>query len=549
MQRLLILSILLPWAAIHTAQAEQPDKRPNIVIILADDLGYSDIGCYGSEIKTPNLDYLAGQGIRLTQFYNAARCCPSRAALLTGVTPHQAGMASMADTHYTLPPYRGLLSHNVVTLGEVLGEAGYDTILSGKWHVGDEKPCWPCNRGFDRSFVLLGGASSYFNARPYRDERWLDICAFNDVTLLLNDKHYRPPLGGFYITDAFTDMAIGFLAEQKRSSRPFFLLLSYTAPHWPLHALPEDITKYEQRYRMGWDTIRRHRFQRMQELGIVDRDVTLPPRDGDVRSWDTLALDKQREYSRKMAVYAAMVDRMDQNIGRILSLLAKQGRINQTIVFFLSDNGACRSEGVPFTSHLNKRGPIGSEQSFSAYGKGWAHASNTPLRRYKAEVYEGGIATPFIACWPKLIQPNTINRSVGHIMDLMATCVDLAQAEYRHSYQGHAIAPLEGKSLVPILQGKTISRAQTLCWEHHGHRAVREGDWKLVSTPKGPWELFNLSQDPTEMIDLSQQHPDRVSALTQAYQSWAQTHGVVPWQDVQKYKIAPADYRRMKLSK
>ena len=480
----------------------------------------------------------------MTQFYSAARCCPSRASLLTGVYPHTAGMGEMSDIHYTLPAYRGLLADDVATIAEALQTAGYETLISGKWHVGDEPSCWPCNRGFDRSFVLLGGASSYFEIKPYRDERWLDICPHNRVTLMLDDQVNMPPSDGFYLTDALTDRAIEFLNSRSTPSQPFFLLVTYTAPHWPLHALPEDIAKYADLYRDGWDQLRQSRFDRMKQLGIVQPKTKLPPRETEVKSWEELTPAARDDYARKMAVYAAMIDRMDQNIGRLLAHLRRQDRLDDTLVIFLSDNGACRAEGVPFNSHWDKSGPIGSPRSFAAYGHGWANASNTPLRRYKAELYEGGIASPLIARYPELIRANTIHHSVGHIMDLMPTCLDLAGASPDKSGTSDAIVSMEGQSLLPVFRGRTIRRDAPLFWEHLGRRAVRDGDWKLVAAQGEPWELYNLADDPTELLDLAQRYPDRLNKMTSAYELWAQEHGVRLPDERKPHRISPQDYRK-----
>jgi arylsulfatase len=519
-------------------------ERPNILIIMADDLGYSDLGCYGSEIATPNLDQLAAEGMRMTQFYSAARCCPSRASLLTGAYPHTVGMGEMSDIHYTLPAYRGLIAENVATIGEALQTVGYETLISGKWHVGDEPSCWPCNRGFDRSFVLLGGASSYFEIKPYRDERWLEICPSIDVKLMLNDRVYEPPADGFYLTDALTDQAIKFLRTNAEVASPFFLLVTYTAPHWPLHALPEDIAKYADRYDDGWDQLRQSRFDRMKQFGLVQPETQLPPREKEAKSWDELSPAVRDEYARKMTVYAAMIDRMDQNIGRLQAELRRQNRLDDTLVVFLSDNGACRAEGVPFTSHWDKSGPIGSPQSFTAYGHGFANASNTPLRRYKAELYEGGIASPLIARYPKLIRANTIHRSVGHIMDLMPTCLELAGASPDKSGTSDATVSMEGQSLLPVFRGGTPRRDTPLFWEHLGRRAVRDGHWKLVAPRDEPWELYHLADDPTELVNLAEEHPERVNKLASNYAMWAEAHGVLSPVAREPYQISPEDYRQ-----
>jgi arylsulfatase A-like enzyme len=478
-------------------------RRPNIVIILADDMGFSDIGCYGSEIATPNLDRLAAGGLRFTQFYNGARCCPTRAALLTGLYAHQAGVGHMVEDR-GLPGYRGFLNDRCVTIAEVLGQAGYRTLMVGKWHVGERRPHWPVDRGFERYFGLVSGGSNYWRLDPGR-------------IMARDDQPYTPQGDGFYMTDAFADQAAQFIAEQRGSEKPFFLYLAFTAPHWPLHAWPQDIAKYETRYKAGWDALRAERHRRLIDMGIVDPRWPLTPRDPVAPAWEDVK-DKAAE-CRKMAVYAAQIDRLDQGIGKILGKLREIGAEQNTLVMFLSDNGGCAEQidrGTPGV-------PPGPKESFLSYGLPWANASNTPFRRYKHWVHEGGIATPLIAYWPGVIRKGgELTPQVGHIIDLMATCVDVAGAAYPQTCKDRPIPPMEGKSLLPVFEGRTRRPHDALFWEHEGNRAVRQGKWKLVSVNRADWELYDLEADRTELNNLAAAHPDRVRGMAEIYERWAE---------------------------
>lgn len=507
-----------PSAAPNAAAAPASASRPNFLIILADDMGFSDLGCYGSEIHTPNLDRLASEGIRFTQAYSATRCCPSRAALLTGLNPHQAGMGGMASKlgeKEEPGPYQGYLNDRCATIAEVLRPAGYRTYMSGKWHVGEAPEHWPRRRGFDRYYGLISGASSYFEILP--EEK-------NTRIMAKDDERVWPEGENFYMTDAFTDCAVRYI-EEHDPQRPFLLYLAYTAPHWPLHALPEDIEKYRGRYRNGWDRLREERYARLRELGIIRPEWALSPRDPEVPAWDDVA-DKD-DMDLRMAVYAAMIDRMDQGIGRVLDALRKRGMADNTLVLFLSDNGGCH-ETVANRKNLHKRGTrAGEKGSFVAYERGWANASNTPFRWFKHWVHEGGIATPLIAWWPEGIkQRGILTDQVAHITDIMPTCLELAGATYPESMNGHPLTSLFGKSLAPVLRGETREPHPRLYWEHQGNRAIREGRWKLVATKSGPWELYDLEADRTELRNLADREPDRAAALHDAWKQWADATGV-----------------------
>jgi len=506
---ILLAAGAMAWSVVLATASRAAEKYgpPNIVIIMADDMGYSDIGCYGSEIATPNLDRLAAGGMRFTHFYNAARCCPTRASLLTGLYPHQAGMGGMVDKMCTRPPgpYMGYLSPHCVTIAEVLRPAGYHVLMAGKWHVGESRPHWPTDRGFDRYFGLISGASNYFRLDKGR-------------AMALDDNPFVPEGERFYMTDAFTDRAVQFLDQTRGSGKPFLLYLAYTCPHWPLHAWPEDIAKYQGKYLDGWEELRRRRHRRQIELGVVDARWRLSPLDAP--AWDSV--ENRQEMDLRMAVYAAQIDRMDQNIGRVLAKVRQLGAEQNTLMLFLADNGGCHER----IDRGQKGAPAGDREGFLSYGQSWANASNTPFRRYKHWVHEGGIATPLVAYWPAVIAANQITHQVGHIIDLMATCVDVGGAKYPQTRGSHALVPLEGRSLLPVLQSKVRSAHETLYWEHEGNRAVRQGNWKLVSADGGPWELYDLETDRTELDNLAAKQPDKVSELAGLYQRWAERCGV-----------------------
>ncbi len=519
------------------------DGRPNVVLILADDLGFSDIGCYGSEIETPNLDRLAARGLRFTQFYNCGRCCPSRASILTGLYPHQTGIGYMNDNH-GLPGYTGDLNDRCLTLAEALRAAGYQTWISGKWHVtpvNSSRQNWPLQRGFDRFYGTIHGAGSYYDP----------------VTLARGNEYIQPEAHDFYYTDAITDNACRFLEEGK-SEDPFFLYLAYTAPHWPLHARPEDIARCRDRYLAGWDELRKRRYQRQIDIGLLEPRWPITPRERDIPAWEEV---KDREWQAlRMAVYAAQVESMDRGIGRIVSWLERSGRLDDTLILFASDNGGCAEEmnaklrGMHVPEKTRQGGPVrfgndpsivpGPEDTYASYGVPWANLSNTPFRLFKQYVHEGGIASPLIAHWPSGIAARGgFCRQTGHVMDIMSTCLELARARYPMEFRGRPVLPCEGRSLVRALQGKA-PEPRILCWEHRGNRAVLKNHWKLVSRAStggaGKWELYDLRDDRTEMRDQAAAHPEEVAALERLYESWARRCGVMAWDTANNRPLAPS---------
>lgn len=498
-----------------------PDSRPNIILIMADDMGYSDIGCYGSEIQTPNLDMLADNGIRFTNFYNAARCCPTRASLLTGLYPHEAGMGGMVSSVRQDPapgPYQGFLNNNCVTLAEVLKNAGYSTYMTGKWHVGEKPQYWPRKRGFENYFGLISGASSYYEL----------IEQSNYVRqMALDDEPFVPTSSDFYMTDAFTDYGVQYINEHfnNEGNSPMFMYVAYTAPHWPLHALPEDIRKYENRYNEGWDALRNERYERLKHLDLIDDSYARIERPETVPEWNDV--EDKAQWAKRMEVYAAMVDRMDQGIGRIIQALKEKGQLENSLILFLSDNGGC-AESVEARKLNDASVPLGAKGSYVAYEEPWAYASNTPFRKYKQWVHEGGIATPLIAFWPEKIKIRGKTTSqVSHIIDLMPTVLEVAGAKYPEVYNGNNIKPIQGESLAPVFADPGHISNRILFWEHLQNRAIRSGNWKLVSgKPSGNWELYNLHADPVESNDLITQYPEKADSLETLYNEWAQDVGV-----------------------
>lgn len=501
------LIILCFWLV--SCSSSEHEKLPNIILISADDLGWSDLGCYGSEIHTPTLDQLAQQGMRFTSFYNTSKCFPSRACLLTGVYAQQSGY----DRSFREP------LKNAVTLGEVLRDAGYITLWSGKHH-GVENPIY---RGFDHYYGLKDGACNHFNPgvqRPgegvparkglsgqKRQRAWcIDSLMF---------APYTPDAKDFYTTDYFTNYALDWLQEYEKDNRPIFLYLAYTAPHDPLMAWPVDIRKYEGRYDRGYEDIRKARYERQLEMGLLDETYILS--EPAYPAWDTLSEEFKQEEIRKMEVYAAMVDRLDQNIGRVLKTLEETGRIDNTLILFVSDNGAS-AEVVRLEDDY---GEIGTLTRWSSLGPGWANVSNTPFRFYKNYSYEGGINTPLIANWPGKIAPGTFSAFPGHFVDIMATFLEITGATYPSEFNDAQITPLQGESLLPAFRGEEVKRTKTLFWEWSQGQAVREGDWKLVRWGKdNPWDLYKLTEDPTEVEDLAADYPERIQEMERQFLSW-----------------------------
>lgn len=529
-------------------------QPPNIILILADDMGYSDLGCYGSEIRTPNLDRLASGGLRFSQMYNSARCCPSRASLLTGLNPHQTGVGHMMDA-LGPDPYQGYLNNSCATIAEVLRASGYATYMSGKWHVGgrydvladthwekqkgDARHPLPVQRGFDRFYGIVAGASNFFFPRMLmEDDRFLDL----------------DPAGS-YFTDSITDNAIKMLdenaaanaaAENSEDIKPFFLHVTYTAPHWPLHAHEEDIARYEGKYRSGWDALRTARHEELKGMGILDSRWDISPRDGSSHPWED---ERNKDWQDiRMATYAAQIDRLDQGVGRIMDKVRELGAEDNTLVMFLSDNGGCAeflAEDTlrPDPSQYASPHPDGTSvrvgnfvgqrpggaDTFMSYDLPWANASNSPFRLFKRWTHEGGISTPFIAYWPDRIKQAGIVHEPTHISDITATCIEAAGAAYPTELNGNAITPIEGVSFMDAINTGDWKRNLPIYWEHEGSRAVRIQNWKLVAEVGGEWELYDMDNDRTELNNLVESNAPKAAEMMSLYDEWAERCGVSPW--------------------
>ena len=544
-------SALLTFTCAQSMAQQRADSRPNILVILADDLGYSDIGCYGGDVQTPNLDRLAENGIRFTHFYNTSRSCPTRASMLTGLYQHQAGVGRMTfDQHK--PGYRGTMTHNGVTIAEVLKDAGYRTAWVGKWHVAetplrDDQRQWlahqvyheefapkdnyPLNRGFQDCYGTIYGVVNYFD--PF--------------SLVNGDKPVREVPSNYYSTVALADTAVTYINRYAGGEQPFFMYLAFHSPHWPLHALPEDIEKYKDHYKCGWEAVRQRRYERMKQMKIFgDADNFLSPRqfkdkweNNPDSVWD----------ARAMAVHAAMIDRMDQSIGRVVDALESTGQLDNTLIIFMSDNGCSNEICQNFREGENDRpaemrdgGKIvyprhkevlpGPQNTYASVGPKWSNVANTPFRFWKAKSYEGGICTPMIAYWPKGIKApkGSIVGDYGHVIDIMATCLDLSGAEYPTTYNGNNIIPYQGISLKPVFDGGHLNSSRDLCFEHFEEKALIDCEgWKIVQPAnKKVWELYDLNTDRSELHNLAAKYPERVAKMIERYLIWEDTHMVNP---------------------
>jgi len=534
-------------------------KKPNVIVILTDDMGYSDVGCFGSEIKTPNIDRLAQNGLSFTHFYNTGRCSPTRASLLTGLYPHQAGMGHLSTENYKELGYVDDLSKNAVTLAEVFKQAGYATYMTGKWHIAKnlkkegDKSNWPCQRGFERYFGTLNGSGSYY-----------------DPGTLISNNTFITPGKDFYYTNAISDTTVKFIKEHK-INKPFFFYVAYTAAHWPLHAPESEVQKYKGIYDKGWDATREARFTKLKKLGIISDKAVLTERGVSIPEWKD---EKMKDWQvRRMEVYAAMIDVMDQGIGRIITALEQKGELDNTIIFYMHDNGGCaepvetdqpektlteeqkKLKPYSYDSIFLDKKPLytregafvksgrgvmpGNANSWSTYGEEWANVSNTPFREYKQFTHEGGIASPLIVSWPKGLKlVGKLNNEPSHLIDIMATCIEIVGLKYPTEFNGHSIQAYEGKSLAPTFHNKPIDRA-FLFWEHAANRALRVGQWKLVSKTKknktfspsdeNAWELYDINKDPSETKNLAKQFPEKVKELSTKWEIEAIRTKAKPW--------------------
>ncbi len=561
----LVLLILLSVSAFtikpskDTTQVSKETKKPNVLVILTDDMGYSDIGCFGSEIRTPNIDRLAKNGLSFTHFYNTARCSPTRASLLTGLYPHQAGMGHLSSENYPEEGYKDDLSKNAVTMAEVFQQAGYATYMTGKWHIAKsmknkgDKSNWPMQRGFQRYFGTLNGSGSFY-----------------DPGTLISNNTFIAPSKDFNYTNAISDTAVKFIKENPKD-KPFFFYVAYTAAHWPLHAPESEVQKYKGVYDKGWDAIREQRFNKLKKIGIINDKCVLTARGVTIPEWQKEPM-KEWQVCR-MEVYAAMIDIMDQGIGRIITALEQTGELENTVIFYMHDNGGCAEPvgtdkaEVPMTAEQKILKPYsydsindqkeliytrdgrfvrrgkgvmpGGADTWTGYSLEWANVSNTPFREYKHWAHEGGIASPLIVHFPKGFKAKgELRTQPSHLIDIMATCLDITGVSYPTQFKGNAIQPFEGKSLVPAFQNKPIKR-DLIFWEHEGNRAIRVNNWKLVSKTKRnkaftegdekAWELYDMDNDPSETKDLATQNPQKVKELAEKWEKEAVRTKAKPW--------------------
>jgi len=500
--------------------------KPNVVVVLVDDVGFSDLGCYGGEIPTPNLDRLAAGGVRFTQFYNTARCSPTRASLITGLYPHQAGMGWLdGKVEPKSRGFHGKLLPRTVTIAEVLRDAGYFTAMTGKWHMGQQNGTPPWERGFMRSLNSRFG-EVYFpkeNDKP------------GTKMLFLNGREIpkdSPEIGkgDWYSTDLFTEWGLKFIDEARAEKKPFFLYIAQGAAHFPLRAPADVIAKYRGKFMEGWDALREKRYAKQRQLGLIDPKWAMAPRPPEVAAWDSLTAEQKDRFDQIMAAYAAMIDRIDHAMGTLVAGLKERGELENTLIFFLHDNGG-NAEGGP-DGITKGSGAIGSPESNVHLGMSWATLNNTPFTRFKHFTHEGGISTPLIAHWPAGIPTSrngALEKQPGHLIDIMATCVDLSGAKYPREYKGNAIEPMEGVSLRAGFEGKPLARTQPIFWEHEANKAARDGRWKLVQRHRLPWQLFDMDADRTEQHDVIKDHPEVASRLEAAWNAWAQRTYVDEW--------------------
>jgi arylsulfatase A-like enzyme len=509
-----LLYLLIALFFMACTQEEPSDERPNIILVMVDDMGYSDLGFFGSRIETPHIDDLARGGTLFTQFYNTSRCCPSRAALMTGLYQHQAGVGDMTGD-YGYPAYQGRLNNQCVTIAEVLKESGYHTMLVGKWHLGSGKEYWPRERGFEDFYGVPEGGGVYFY--PFHRKRNVVL---NDSILTLDSSYYS--------TYGFNEYATNFVDQASKKDQPFFLYLAHIAPHFPIQAPKDRYSKYVGRFKDGFEKLRQEKLETMKKKGILDEHISLSPGDELVAQWDSMNDDQKEFFDLKMAIYAAQLEIVDDGIGSMINTLKKNGAYENTAIFFLSDNGGTHEELGFDPMDSEDIDLLGSNETYRSYGRSWANVSNTPFRMYKHWVHEGGISSPLIFHYPNLKLHAELNHEAAHIMDIMPTCLDLAQTSYPETYRENSIIPVEGKSLMPLLEHGGREEHEGLFWEHEGNRAVRKGKWKLVSAfPENEWSLYDIEADRIETNDLSDENPELVEELKMDYERWANRVGVV----------------------
>jgi len=515
----------------HKKINNEEKANPNIILIMADDMGFSDLGFMGSGIETPNLDKLASNGITYSQFYNTSRCCPTRASLMTGLYQHQTGMGWMTAANLGTEGYTGDLNENCVTIAEMLKQSNYSCYMTGKWHITADKYMhpdsskhnWPIQRGFDKYYGHLSGGGGYFKPKN-----------------LIHNNHWLDIPDDFYLTTAISDSTVSFLRQhfESKNEKPLFTYVAYYAPHRPLHALQKDVAKYRGKFMKGWDELREEKLQKLYEVGIADSTWQLSERGQGVKAWNELSHEEKQIWDARMAVYAAQIDCMDQGIGQIIDVLKEYDQLNNTLIVFLSDNGGCDEDqeaNNKTTLTLSNIDSLGNQFPMASYQKPWANLSNVPFKMYKQYVHEGGISTPLIAHWPNKIKlKGKVIKQVGHVIDLMPTFLEIAGIDYPSRFNGNNLKPLAGTSLLSNFTGDTFERG-AIFFEHNGNTAVRNGDWKLVAkknytepASKGKWELYNLSLDRSEIINLAEKYPEKVKELEQLWNKWAEENSVFP---------------------
>ena len=534
--RILFISLFLLPGLISNVQAQDTSKtksRPNILLIVADDLGYSDIGAIGGEISTPTLDGLAKEGLQLSNFHVLPSCSPTRSVLMSGMDNHQAGMGTMGELKTSEmeghPGYAGYLNFEVAALPEILKADGYHTYMVGKWHLGHEKETTPHARGFDETFVLLPGGGSH----------WSDMKPLSPTQTMVysrNGKKVDSLPDDFYSTTYYTDELLKFIEQNKNDDKPFFAYLSYTAPHDPLHAPKKYIDKYRGKYDRGWDVLREQRLQSLKDMGVISKDTIPFPRLASVKAWNEMSAEERAEASRDMEVYAAMIDFMDEQINRVFDYLKQAGEYDNTMVIFISDNGANGHLPTAYPGqteeHLNSFDNSlenrGLQNSFIEPGPGWSQASMAPSRMFKAFTSEGGIKAPMLVKLPgKMENAGSRNHSFFHVRDIMPTILDLADVEADKQFEGRKVMSMQGRSVLDLFEGKVATpyaEASQVGYELFGMKAYFDGDWKILWLPKpfgsGEWELFNLKQDPGEMNDLGKQYPDKLIGMIKQWEQY-----------------------------
>lgn len=533
----------------QAAWAMAADERPNFLIIIADDLGYSDVGSFGGEIETPNIDSLANEGLRLTNFHTAPTCSPTRSMLFSGTDSHIAGLGNMGELlqpwQEGQPGYEGYLNDRMVTVAQALSDSGYDTYTTGKWHLGREESNSPKERGFKRSFILVQGGASHF------DDQHAIISVDPKAIYREDGKQVEVPKG-FYSSEFYTNRMIDYMEQDKADGKPFMAVLSYTAPHWPL-AVPDDwLDKYKDRYSEGYEAIRQQRLARMKEMGIVAENTTAnTPMAGGLPTWEQLSDEQRRREARNMEIYASMVSNMDHHIGRLMQYLEDNGKLDNTYVIFMSDNGADGNSPIDLPGNAewfardfdNSIENIGHKGSFTDYGAQWAQVSATPFPLFKGFTTQGGITAPAIISSKKIKESpvaGTMSGEMVHVMDIMPTLLDLANVSLGKEFNGRPVQTIRGESIVPLLKGQSLHKEdRVIGWELFGRKALRKGDWKItwIAKPYGTaeWQLYNLKDDPSESQDLAKTNSRKLKEMLSAWSDYAKQNNVLEGEFDVKY--------------